>query len=198
MRTNTLLKLAFLLTCFFVTLSNIAHAQRRGYQHRGEFNWGAGIRVGEPMGFNLRYYFPGAYIDAILGVPGILFFTDATPSADGADIKFAPDPNHMVSIGGGIRRPLIANYNHFWYIGVQGYFSRKYTYGDIDQDRIEEVERSSADLLNYFGVGPTIGIDYGIADTDILIFVEVSPSIEIYENGSYFYPMAGFGTRFYF
>lgn len=176
---------------FVLLMTSFAEAQRRDdwYMHRGDFDWGAGVRLGDPIGISFRKYVRHGAIDLVLGVPGLLY-NDGHPSG----AKYERTVNFMAALHYGYRGEIAHNHNTHYTIGLGPLVNSKYTYGNVGERTILK-QRSEA--LWFYGVSGLIGLDYVFPGTDISLFGDFNPAVEFNsELGPAFVPYAGTGLRF--
>ena len=195
-----------------------AGSERSSSSSSIDYNWGVGIRLGDPSGITLKKYLSdGVAFEVSIGRTRLIqrkhYYKDNFDDWYDDNDYYYDDfeyQGHKASSPIGvqvhylIQKPLFENdvEGLYWYFGGGGQLSyRTYTYDyryklEGSSNWIYETGYTTRDID--FGVDGVIGAEYFMADIPLSFFADFTLFMELYDSPFLFYPNGGLGGRFNF
>lgn len=150
-------------------------------------NFALGLRIGEPLGLNIRKYFQGGdkAFDINVGTYGLLWRNQ---------VRYLKGEYNGAGFGvQGIyswhRRPFSSNNFHVYY-GFGGQVNNRNHYPD---DRIGE--RNNKERKLSLGPAGIAGFEFDIPSNDLAFFMEVGSYLEVLPRPLFWHPTGALGVR---
>lgn len=179
MKNQIIRSIIFAVCSLFFTFDAVAQG--------GPQSWAVGLRLGEPMGLNIRKYFGEDHaFDVNIGTYGGLW---------GVNRKYGGAGRYK-NVG------LAVNANYLWLTNLSksGNFKAHYGFGGQINSRRNYPDRLNGNHENKIGLGGSglAGVELFLAESPISVFTDVGLYIEVLPVPIFTHVQGGIGVRFNF